>query len=289
MPALHVSVLLFGAAGLFGKLLALSPVVIVFGRVLFASVALAAWLRFRGISLVPGAAGTGRDARGTWLLGALLAAHWITFFHAIQLSTVAIGLLTFSTFPVFTAFLEPWIGRERVRWGDVGLALVALAGVALVIPRPDLGDAVVQGAFWGVVSGATFALLSVANRRYVQRVSPLVLAFRQDVVAALLLAPALALFGVPTAARDWALLALLGVVFTALAHALFIAGLRRATARAASIVATLEPVYGIAFAAWLLGERPEPRVLAGGAVILAAAAFVTLRAARAPRGTRAPP
>jgi drug/metabolite transporter (DMT)-like permease len=289
MPALHLSVLLFGVAGLFGKLLSLSPVVIVFGRVLFASLALAALLGVRGIRLSPSPTAPGRREAGTWLLGALLAAHWITFFHAIQLSSVAVGLLTFSTFPVFTAFLEPWIGRERVRWSDVGLALLALAGVACVVPRPDVADAVTRGALWGVVSGATFALLSIANRRYVQSVSPLVLAFRQDVVAAVLLAPALLVFEAPSSLRDWGLLALLGVVFTALAHALFIEGLRRATARTASIVATLEPVYGIALAAWLLGERPEPRVLVGGAVILAVAALVTLRTARAPRGTSAPP
>jgi hypothetical protein len=32
------------------------------------------------------------------LLGGLLAFHWVSFFYSIQLATVAIGLLTFSSF-----------------------------------------------------------------------------------------------------------------------------------------------------------------------------------------------
>jgi hypothetical protein len=37
---IHIAVLLFGLAGLFGKLLVLSPLVIVFGRTFFASITL---------------------------------------------------------------------------------------------------------------------------------------------------------------------------------------------------------------------------------------------------------
>ena len=77
--------------------------------------------------------------------------------------------------------------------------------------------------------------------------------------------------------EEWALLALLGVVFTALAHGLFIHGLHAVRARTASVIATLEPVYGIALAAWLLDEIPGGRTVAGGAVIIAAAAWVTVR------------
>ena len=74
-----------------------------------------------------------------------------------------------------------------------------------------------------------------------------------------------------------ALLLALGLVCTALAHTLFIASLREVTARTASVVAALEPVYGIALAFVLLGERPDARVLAGGVLIVAAALVATTR------------
>ena len=80
----------------------------------------------------------------------------------------------------------------------------------------------------------------------------------------------------PTA-RDIVSIALLGIFCTALAHTLFIASMVRMTAYTASVVSILEPVYGIAWAALLLGERPGPRTLAGGALIVGAAALASRR------------
>ena len=77
--------------------------------------------------------------------------------------------------------------------------------------------------------------------------------------------------------RDIVLLLVLGIVCTALSHTLFIASLRRVTAHTASVVAALEPVYGIALAALLLNEIPTPRTLAGAALIIGAALHATRR------------
>ncbi len=274
MTALHLAVLLFGAAGLFGKLVPLPAVTLVLGRVIFASLSLGLLLGFRGTPLLPDSR---REALRLFVPGALLTLHWVAFFRAIQLSTVAVGLLTFATFPIFTAFLEPRLGGDDFRWRDAAAALVTFAGVALVVPRFDLAAAATRGALWGVGSGLSFAFLSIVNRRLVQRRSSLVVAFHQDLVAAVLLVPTLVWIHPSPSPRDLVLLVLLGTVFTALAHSLFIRGLRTVEARTASIVTTLEPLYGILLAALLLGEVPGPRILAGGGLILAATAWVTLR------------
>ena len=79
--------------------------------------------------------------------------------------------------------------------------------------------------------------------------------------------------------RDLALIVVLGVACTALAHTLFVASLRRVSAHTASVVAALEPVYGIALAAWLLHEIPTLRTIAGAALIVGAALVATRRAA----------
>lgn len=273
--ALHLSVFLFGGAGLFGKLVDLPPEVIVLGRVAFAAAVLALVLKLRRESLRPH---RWTDLPGLAALGGLLALHWVIFFHAIQISSVAVGLLTFSTFPVFTAFLEPLLlADERWSCGELAAALVALAGVAMVIPALDWDNTFTRGAFWGTIAGLTFAGLSVANRAYRARYPALALTFHQSLWATLFLLPFVAGTEARPTARDWGLLVSLGVVFTALAHGLFIGSLRQVRARVASIVATLEPVYGIVLAALVLGEFPAGRTLAGGAVIVAAAGWVTLR------------
>src|SRR4029078_9291430 len=76
-----------------------------------------------------------------------------------------------------------------------------------------------------------------------------------------------------------ALLLVLGVACTGLAHTLFIASMQRLSAHTASVVAALEPVYGIALAALLLQEIPTVRTLAGGVLIVAAALVASRRSA----------
>jgi drug/metabolite transporter (DMT)-like permease len=67
---------------------------------------------------------------------------------------------------------------------------------------------------------------------------------------------------------DFLLLAVLGIFCTALAHVLFIKSLVHIRTQLASIIACLEPVYGILFAFALLGEIPALRTILGGGIIL---------------------
>jgi drug/metabolite transporter (DMT)-like permease len=272
---IHFATLLFGLAGLFGKWLTISPLAIVLGRVFFASSALGLLLWLKG-----------RDLRGLLrtetallaFLGAVLATHWGAFFQAIRVSSVAVGLLSYSCFPVFTVFLEPLFFRERFDRRSFLAAALCLSGVFLIVPRFSLADSVYRGVLWGLLSGLTFAVLTVLNRRLVRSYSSLAIAFFQDLGATLFLLPVLMIkgFANPTV-RDLGLLLVLGIVCTAGAHTLFIGGMRYVRAQTASIISSLEPVYGIALAFFLIGERPSFRTLAGGAVILAAVIFVTLR------------
>src|SRR5512134_2657752 len=96
--ALHVAVALFAFAGLFGKWLSLSPVAIVLGRTAIAAAALGI-LRLRSGERAP------FDVRLV-ANGVLLALHWLSFFAAIQVSTVAVGLLGYASFPLFTLLAE---------------------------------------------------------------------------------------------------------------------------------------------------------------------------------------
>jgi drug/metabolite transporter (DMT)-like permease len=272
---LHGAVLLFGVAGLFGKWIAVPALGIVWGRVLFATAALALLLRLQGRPL-------GVRTRGQALrlgaCGVLLVAHWWAFFHAIQVSSVAVGLLAYATAPVLVVLLEPWWFAERFSRGALAAAAASLGGVALLVPRWAWADDTTRGVAWGVVAGLTFAVLSLLNRQLVQSEDGVRLALLQDAIAAALLTPLVLALGIAFTPRDVALLALLGVVCTALAHTWYIQSMRGLPARVAAIVSNLEPVYGIVLALLLLGEVPPPRVLLGGALILAGAAWVTWHA-----------
>ena len=116
--------------------------------------------------------------------------------------------------------------------------------------------------------------------RWRPAIPSLTVAFYQDLVAAVVLAPAVLRAGLPRSGRDWALIAVLGIVCTAAAHTLFIEGMKGVGARTASVLSSLEPVYGIILALALLNESPSLRTVSGGAIVLAAALAATVRAAR---------
>jgi drug/metabolite transporter (DMT)-like permease len=283
LVALHAAVALFGFAGLFGKWLALSPVAIVLGRTAIAAMALGI-LRLR----------TGERAPFDVRLvanGIVLALHWVSFFAAIQLSTVAVGLLGFASFPLFTLLVERMFLARRMHRREAATALLVTAGLVVLVPELSFVNSVVQGLGLGLVSGLTFALLAVMNRRWSATRPATDIAFWQNTFAALALLPfawaspwALGTIG----GREIILLIVLGLACTALAHTLFIAALSNVTAHTASVVAALEPVYGIALAFALLDEVPGPRTLAGGALIVTAAMVATRRARLAPVGSRRP-
>ena len=276
---IHVAVFLFGFPGLFGKWLALPPTLIVFGRVLFASLALAGVMALgrRAFRIPPR-----RDLALLAVCGLVLAAHWTVFFKSVQVSSVAVGLLAYSSFPVFTAFLEPLLARERWDPASLVFALLCVLGIGLIVPGFDLSNAVVRGVLWGLAAGLSFAFLSVLNRRLASRHASVAVAFYQDLFAVLFLLPAVIRSGLPFSGRDWALVAVLGVFCTAAAHTLFIEGMKGVGARTASVLSSLEPVYGILLALVFLKEYPSLRTVSGGVIVLAAAAAATVRARRAP-------
>lgn len=273
----HLAVLLFGLAGLFGKWLTLHPLAISLGRVCFAVPFLFMVMRARGERI---RLNQRRDYGVFLMLGIVLAIHWTSFFMAIQLSTVAVGLLTFSTFPVFVTFIEPWLLKSAFRLQDVLIALVTMVGVSLVIPDFSLGNQVTLGALWGILSGLTFALLSVLNKKYVAQYPSRQVSLYQFAAAALVLLPAVMSLKPVLDGRSLALLAILGVVFTGISHTLFISSLKRIKAQTASVIASLEPVYGILATMVLLGEVPVLREVAGGLIILSMAFVVSAKANR---------
>ena len=264
MVSLHAAVLLFCVAGLFGKWLALSPESIVLGRTAIATVALAALLR---VLREPPGGFEWRLAAG----GAVLALHWIAFFRAVQMSSVAVGLLGFASFPLFVLIVEAMFLRRRLHLADWATVALVTAGLLLLVPEFRIENRVVQGLCWGMLSGLMFALLTVGNRALVARRSATGVALWQNACAAACLLPGFALDPVLPTPRDVALLIVLGVVCTALAHTLFIRSMRVLSAHTASVVAAMEPVYGITFAFALLGEVPGWRTLAGAALIVGAA------------------
>lgn len=99
----HGTALLFGASGIFGALIQSSADTLVLGRVLIAFSIISLYFLIKKQPL----AKLSNSAMSWQLLsGALLAAHWITFFIAVKIGGVALATLGFASFPAFVALFE---------------------------------------------------------------------------------------------------------------------------------------------------------------------------------------
>jgi drug/metabolite transporter (DMT)-like permease len=274
LAQVHIAVLLFGIAGLFGKMVLLPASIIVIGRVFFSSTFLLLYLlgTKKGIRM--------KERKHIFyflMMGVTLAIHWSTFFQSIQVSTVAIGLLTFSTFPVFVTFLEPMFFKEKIMSRDICIAIITFLGILFVVPSFHIGNSDTQGILWGTVSGFTYGILSMLNRKMAKVYSGTLIAFYEQVIAFAVLLPFFFWEQPIITIKNILLFILLGIAFTGISHSLFINGLKNLKTQVAGIISSLEPVYGIVFAMIFMNEIPSKREIVGGVIILGTALYSTVK------------
>jgi drug/metabolite transporter (DMT)-like permease len=271
---LNTAVLLFGLSGVLGKIINLSPVFIVLGRVFFASIFLYLIIKIRKKGLKTEKT---IDLLGMLSLGFLLAFHWFTFFASIKISSVSIALITFSTFPVFVVFIEPLIFDMEVEYFNIVLAIITLTGIIIIAGYKQPEASVFYGSVYGVLSGLSFAFLSVFNKLYVKKYSSYTIAFYQDIMATVILLPLFVIVKPFVSISDLSLLFIIGVFCTGIAHTIFINSMKTIKAQVAGIISCLEPVYGIIISVIFLKERFDIKFIIGGILIIGAAITAVLK------------
>ena len=265
--AVHLVAVLFGATGVLGELITADPVFITWGRAGFAVLSLALFGR-----LLLTEPRSSVLCHGRWiallLSGAILAVHWVTFFISVKVGGIAIATLGFASFPAFITLIEWGLLREAVTRAEwVRLWLVSL-GLLLITPSFELSNLGTEGLLWGLLSGASFGVLAVLNRRYLFRVNAFAVAGLQNAVVFLVMSPWVVGSLSQISLVNWLWVAALGILCTGLAHLLFVSSLRHLPARSAGLVVALEPIYAIAFAWWFFSQEPSPRTLLGAALII---------------------
>lgn len=272
---LHTAALLVGVSALFGESLKVSASMIVLGRSAFALLALSLFCLCLGKR--PWRGVTSATAAKLLATGLVLGAHWLLFFMAVQTGGVAVATLGFASFPAFTALIERLVFGQRLGRSDRWILVLVSVGLVLITPSFDLRDGATVGLLYGVLSGAVYAAIAVANKHAASSVDGLASCWWQCLAISIAL-----LFWclpeVPTiSTHDWWQLAALGVLCTALAYSLFIASLRHVRTHTAAVVITMEPIYAIAGAWLLFGAVPTAGMLLGGALILGAVAWAGLQ------------
>lgn len=270
---LHLGVMLFSFSGIIAQYVEVPSILAAMGRVVCSSTLLFIIAKIKKNSLK---LDSKKDYVSIVLTGIVLAVHWVTFFHSIQTSTVAIGAITFTTFPLFITFIEPFVFHERLKMKSIIRAVFVLIGVIITVPEFSLDNQMTIGILWGMVSSFTYAIATMANRYFSKKYSSRVVCIYEQGTAAIVLLPSLFLVPAVWRVQDIIGILFVGCICTAFAYSFYITAQRRVKAQTAGIIAGMETVYGIFFAFALLGEIPTIRELIGGAVILGVSIITSL-------------
>lgn len=257
---LHFLVLIWGFTAILGRLVSIPAVELVFFRTLLAFPLLAVLCVLRRKSLR-----LDRHVAFQMLLtGVVIALHWILFFAAARVATVSVCLAGMATGSLWTSLLEPLLQRRPARMLEIGLGLLAMAGLYVVF-HFEFNHAL--GLGMAVASAALSALFSVINARFATAYDAQVVTFYEMLGAfagTALLLPVFAAFfygGQPVnlapTATDWLWILLLAWVCTVYAYSAAVWLLRKFSPFAINLTVNLEPVYGIVLAVVVFGEREQ--------------------------------
>ncbi len=276
---LHLAVFLAGFTAVFGRLITLNEGLLVWYRLLITAATM--WLLFsitkklRRIAFI--------DVLKLSATGFLAALHWTTFYGSIKYANISVGLVCFSAVGFFTAILEPIIQRVRIKWIEVFLGLLVIAGIYIIF---HFDPKYKTGIILGIISALLIAVVMIYIRKFVQRINAETLLTYQltgGFIALSILMP-FYLHHFPAkdllpGLKDWMWLLILSWVCSVWAFQLSANALKKLSAFTVNLSYNLEPVYGIllAFLIYRENENFGPSFYAGLALIILAVALQSYR------------
>lgn len=275
---LHLSVFLAGFTGLFGKLITLNEVDIVWYRMFFTSLIL---MVFTGLPRV----GWKKFLQIAGC-GALLGLHWMLFYCSIKASNVSIGVVCFALVGFFTSIFEPMIFRRRVSWAELLLSLITVAGLLCIF---SFDARYRYGISIGVVSSAACALYAIYNKKVsvgVRSRTMLMYQMSGGIFGVSIIIPFYLM--VFPAGQDVIVIPAGSNLWWMLCHTLFctigmyllqIQALKQLSAFTVNLTYNLEPCYTILLAFLFFGEARELNLsfYAGIALVILSVVLQTLR------------
>lgn len=211
------------------------------------------------------------------LSGTCIGFNWILLFEAYRYTTVATATLCYYLAPVLVIFASPVILREKLTTRKVLCALTALAGMVPVSGVLENGGAALtemKGILFGVGAAMLYASVMLLNK-FLREISAFDRTILQLAIAGTVLLPYIlatgAWVGISATPGQWALLAVVGVLHTGVAYAMYFSSMGALPAQTVALFSYIDPVVAILLSALLLAEPLSPMGWLGAALILGAA------------------
>jgi len=275
---LILATLFISTSGALGKFIDMPTPVIVWWRSALAIVFIYIFCKYKKINLK---IKSKKDFPAFVLSAFFMGAHWVTYFYALKLSNVALGMLSLFTFPVITALLEPLFVKVKFDYIHIVLGFMVLFGIYILAPEFNLESSHVKGILFGLLSAVCYALRTLILKQYVSNYNGSMLMLYQVFLLTIMLVPVMFLMDTTGIKTQLPYVLILALVTTAIGHTMFVNSLKYFSASTASIIGSIQPIFGIIIAFFFLKEIPTLNTFFGGIIILSTVVIESIRSRKA--------
>ena len=254
LTSLHLMVVILGFTGVFGKIISLDAIHLVWYRmgIAFMSLALFLLLKKQLFSI------SKQNFLGILGIGALVTIHWLCFFQSIKVSTVSVAVVCMATASLFSALIEPLFFKRKLLAYEVIMGIIVVVALAFV-----MGTEIqyIWGYFYGIMAALFGTLFTLFNAKYIKKVGAAKITMI-EMLAGVIIISCLLLFQQDytvfksfISTKDFIYLILLGTLCTAMVFVWMTEIMRHISPYSLIMAINLEPIYSIILALIIFGDN----------------------------------
>jgi len=254
LTSLHLMVVILGLTGVFGKLISLSAIHLVWYRMGIAFISIAIFLAFKKQLFSV----SKKDFLGLLGVGTLVTFHWLCFFESIKVSTVSVAVVCLATSSLFSALIEPFFFKRKFLFYEVIMGIVVVVALAFIMGTETK---YFWGYFYGIMAALLATLFTLFNAKYINKVGAAEITMIEMLSGVLIISCILffqqdyTVFTTKISITDLTYLILLGTLCTAMVFVWLTEIMRHITPYSLIMAINLEPVYSIIFALIIFGDN----------------------------------
>ena len=254
LTSLHLMVVILGLTGVFGKLISLSAIHLVWYRMGIAFISIAIFLAFKKQLFSV----SKKDFLGLLGVGALVTFHWLCFFESIKVSTVSVAVVCLATSSLFSALIEPFFFKRKFLFYEVIMGIVVVVALAFIMGTETK---YFWGYFYGIMAALLATLFTLFNAKYINNVGAAKITMIEMLSGVIIISCILffqqdyTVFTTKISITDLKYLIILGTLCTAMVFVWLTEIMRHITPYSLIMAINLEPVYSIIFALIIFGDN----------------------------------
>ena len=246
-------VVILGLTGVFGKLISLDALSLVWYRMGIAFLSLAIFLAFKKQLFSVNK----KDFLGILGVGALVTFHWLCFFESIKVSTVSVAVVCLATSSLFSAVIEPLFFKRKLLGYEVVMGVIVIIALGFVMGTETQ---YFWGYFYGIMAALLGTLFTLFNAKYITKVGAAQITMIEMLSGLIIISGILliqkdfSVFISTISITDFSYLFILGTLCTAMVFVWMTEIMRHITPFSLIMAINLEPIYSIILALLIFGD-----------------------------------